>query len=73
MTLAAQIDDVQFVVDRQGKITSVLIALELWRQIVDVMENADDCSLIQSLRERLALAPEIAGSLRWDDVADQWE
>lgn len=73
MTLAAQIDDVQFVVDRQGKITSVLIALELWRQIVDVMENADDCSLIQSLRERLALAPGIAGALRWDDVADQWE
>ncbi len=73
MTLAAQIDDVQFVVDRQGKITSVLIALELWRQIVDVMENADDCSLIQSLRGRLALAPEIAGSLRWDHVADQWE
>ncbi|MCB0021818.1 MAG: hypothetical protein M9936_18705 [Caldilinea sp.] len=73
MTLAAMIDHIQYVVHQQGRTTAVLITPELWRHIVDTLEEMEDRALVPSLCERLALAPETAGALRWDDAAGQWQ
>ena len=68
MTLAEIIDEVQYVVDHQGKVTAVVLAPELWQRVVDVLDDAEDRTLVKSIRERLVQGPIEAGALRWQDV-----
>ena len=72
MTAADLIKDVQFTVDQSGHVTAVVVAPELWRRIVEALEDAEDRELVQALRTRLADGPAAAGALRWQDVVDQW-
>jgi hypothetical protein len=72
MTVAELTQSIQFTVDQNGQVTAVVIAPELWRRIVDALEDAEDRALAQSLRERINAGPLARGALHWQDVADEW-
>jgi hypothetical protein len=61
---------VQFVVDRQGRVTSVVLTPEAWRSLVARLEDADDRALLSELAPKLARGPD--GALRWADVERDW-
>lgn len=64
--------DVQFMLDHHGRLTAVVLTPELWRQILDALEEAEDQALIQMLRERISAGPAASGALRWKDAAEAW-
>ncbi|MCG8350645.1 MAG: hypothetical protein MI924_22985 [Chloroflexales bacterium] len=72
MTTEELAQGVQFTVDQRGRVTAVVLTPELWRRIVEALENAEDRKLVQSLRDFLAAGPGASDALRWDDVADAW-
>jgi hypothetical protein len=60
----------RFVVDGEGRVTSVVLTPELWRKVVEHIETAEDRKLLEELAPRLARSPE--GALRWSDVERDW-
>jgi hypothetical protein len=72
MTTEELVQGVQFTVDQRGQVTAVVLTPELWRRIVEALEDTEDRELVQSLQDRLAVGPNAAGALRWQDVADDW-
>jgi hypothetical protein len=72
MTAAELTKGVQFTVDQSGQVTAVVVAPELWKRIVDALEDAEDRELVQVLHSRLANGPSASGALRWQDVTDEW-
>lgn len=72
MSAAELTRDVQFTVDQHGNITAVVISPTLWQQILEALEDADDRTLVATIRERLREHPAQSGALRWQDVADDW-
>jgi hypothetical protein len=72
MTAAELTKSVQFTVDQSGQVTAVVVAPELWKRIVEALEDAEDRDLVQLLRSRLIDGPMASGALRWQDVADEW-
>ncbi|NOX61428.1 MAG: hypothetical protein GXP42_05715 [Chloroflexi bacterium] len=66
-------DEVQFTVDHTGKITAVVVPPELWRRVIEALEDAEDRSIVESLRDRLVKGPALAGALRWEDVGNEWQ
>jgi hypothetical protein len=63
---------VQFTLDQQGKTTAVVLTPELWGQILEALEDAEDRALVRALKDRVAAGPVVAGALRWDDVSKDW-
>ena len=61
---------IRFVVDGQGRVTSVVLTPELWREIVEGLENAEDRKLLKELAPKLSAGPQDA--LRWTDVERDW-
>ena len=61
---------IQFVVDAQGRVTSVVLTPEAWQQLVAHLEDAEDRALLETLAPRLSSGPE--GALRWADVERDW-
>ncbi len=58
------LDSVQFVVGKDGQPVAVQVDLELWRQIVAALEDAEDIALAQAALADLSAAggnPERAG------------
>ena len=72
MTTEELVQGVQFTVDQQGQVTAVVLTPDLWRRIVEALEDTDDRELVQSLHDKLVSGPVAAGALRWQDVADDW-
>jgi len=66
-------EGVQFTVDHNGQITSVVVDPKLWQQIVVALEELEDQALVQALQSRLRQGPIASGALHWQDVADQWQ
>lgn len=73
MSAAEMTEQIQFTVDHNGKVTAVVVPPDLWQLIVAALEDAEDRSLVQTLRTRLTDGPVASGALRWEDVADQWQ
>lgn len=66
---------IRFLVGTDGKATAVQVDLEVWRQIVAALEDAEDVALAQAALVELAAAggyPEAAGWLRLEDVEPSW-
>ena len=61
---------IRFVVDGEGRVTSVVLSPELWREVVESLENAEDRELLKELAPRLSVGPQ--GALRWSDVERDW-
>jgi hypothetical protein len=64
--------DVQFTVDRTGKVTAVVLTPKLWERIVELLEDSEDRELVRLLQERLKQHPAASGALRWEDVEQDW-
>jgi hypothetical protein len=64
--------NVQFTVDRTGKVTAVVLTPELWERIVELLEDSEDRELVRSLQARLKQHPAASGALRWEDVEQDW-
>jgi len=61
---------IRFVVDGQGQVTSVVLTPELWREIVEGLEDAEDRKLLKELAPKLSAGPQDA--LRWTAVERDW-
>ena len=72
MTAVELAAGIQFTMDQRGEVTAIVVQPELWRQIVEALEDAEDRELVAALRARLASAPDEAGAIRWREVADEW-
>lgn len=72
MTIAERIADVQFTVDQSGKVTAVVISPELWRELMEALEDVEDRALVEALSSKLRPGPIASGALRWREVADEW-
>jgi uncharacterized protein YjeT (DUF2065 family) len=57
-------------VDGEGRVTSVVLTPELWREIVEGLEDAEDRKLLKKLAPKLSTGPQDA--LRWTDVERDW-
>ncbi len=69
------LDGVQFVVGKDGQPVAVQVDLDLWRQIVAALEDAEDIALAQAALSELNEAggnPERAGWVSLDDLRDAW-
>ena len=60
----------RFVVDGEGRVTSVVLTPELWRRLVERLEDAEDRKLLEELAPKLADGPK--GALAWRDVEADW-
>lgn len=63
-------EGIQFVVDAQGNVTSVVLTPDVWRKLVQELEDAEDRALLSSLAPKLSSSPQ--GALRWSDVETDW-
>lgn len=70
MTTEELTKGIQFVVDGQGKVTSVVLTPEAWRQIIARLEDDEDRALLAQLAPKLAAGP--GAALRWSDVEREW-
>ncbi len=68
-------ESVRFVVGADGQPAAVQINMNLWKQIVAALEDAEDVALAQAALAELKAAggdPEQAGWLRLEDVEHEW-
>jgi hypothetical protein len=68
-------ESVRFVVGADGQPAAVQINMNLWKQIVAALEDAEDVALAQAALAELKAAggdPERAGWLRLEDVEREW-
>jgi len=65
-------NDIQFTIDRNGKIKAVVLSPELWLRLAQALEDAEDRELVKMISHRLAQGPQAAGALRWEDIANEW-
>jgi uncharacterized protein YjeT (DUF2065 family) len=61
---------IRFVVDSEGHVTNVVLTPELWHQVIEQLEDAEDRKLLQDLAPKLGKGPD--GALRWADVERDW-
>jgi len=61
---------IRFVVDGEGHVTGVVLTPELWRKMVEHLEDAEDRKLLEALAPRLSKGPD--GALRWTDAEREW-
>ena len=70
------LDTVRFVVGSDGKPTAVQVDMNLWQQIVDALEDAEDIALARAALDELAAAGGDPGKAGWVDLEDlipSWE
>ena len=75
MTATEALSSVQFVVDSEGQRTAVLLDIQAWETLVDLIEDATDIGVVsQVLRELQAAGgrPQQAGWLDWNDIREDW-
>jgi len=61
----------RFVVDAEGRVTSVVLTPELWRRLVEQIETAEDRSFLEEIAPKLRRGPE--GAMRWADSSSEWD
>lgn len=61
----------QYLVDEQGHRTAIVIDIQLWEALMDLLEYLEDLQLVKSVLTRLQAGPEASGALEWDAVRDE--
>ena len=51
MTVAEILDKVKFVVNPSGKKSAVMVDLDLWEEIVTILEDAEEIKKARTIRE----------------------
>ncbi len=71
-TALSALQDVQFIVDREGQQTGVFLSLDDWEALLDWLEDLEDRALVRSILPRLRQGPDRAGALPWARVEAEW-
>ena len=69
-------DTVRFLVGSNGRPTAVQVDMDLWQQIMDALEDAEDVALARAAVDELAAAGGDPGKAGWVDLEDlipSWE
>jgi len=69
-------DTVRFLVGSNGRPTAVQVDMDLWQQIMDALEDAEDVALARAALNELAAAGGDPGKAGWVDLEDlipSWE
>jgi hypothetical protein len=70
MTKQELTNNVQFVVDGEGSIKSVVLAPAVWHKVLEALEDAEVHEMVQMLNERLTVGPLGIGALRFNDIEE---
>jgi len=70
MTVTEILKSMQFVIDREGKPTAVLLDMDAWNAFVSMLEDMEDIELI---RERMKNWRSKEGWTRWEDFEAELE
>lgn len=70
MTKKELTSNVQFVVDGEGSIKSVVLTPTMWYKVLEAVEDAEIHEMVQMLNERLNVGPLSVGALRFNDVEE---
>jgi hypothetical protein len=70
MTVTEVLQSAQFVVDRDGKPTAVVLDIAVWDAFLSALEDVEDDALI---RDRLKNWRTKQGWTRWEDVDSELE
>jgi hypothetical protein len=71
MCVANLIQNVQCTIGSNRKISAIVINPVVWHQIIVLLEESEDCALVQALQSRLAQHPSTSGALRWQDMEQE--
>lgn len=75
MTVVEALKSAQYVVDRNGHPTAVLLTMQSWQSLMDWIGDVADARLAAEALTMLQTAggrPEDAGWLAWDDIREEW-
>ena len=75
-TVPDALKTIQFVVDREGHPTAVIMDIASWESLIAWIEDLTDVQIATRGLEVLAQAggrPEQAGWLNWDDICEEWD
>lgn len=76
MTVIEALKSAQYVVDKNGHRTAVLLTMKSWQSLIDWIEDIADAHLAAEALTTLQAAggrPQEAGWLAWDDIREEWE
>jgi len=70
MTVSETLEQVQFVVGKNGQPTAALLDIMTWQVVVSMLEEAEDQGLLQAylMRRRTAKSPADMGLIPWEVV-----
>ena len=75
MTVIEALKSAQYVVDKNGHRTAVLLTMQSWQSLMNWIEDIADARLASEALTTLQAAggrPEDAGWLAWDDIREEW-
>lgn len=65
------VNDIQIVIDAQGKPTAVLLTIAAWERLIGALEDAEDLTIVQQALTDLKAAGgdlEQAGYIPWEEA-----
>ncbi len=75
MVIGEALKSAQFVVDSEGRRTAVLVDIQAWEALIDLIETLTDTKIAAQALAELRQAggrPEHAGWLAWDKIGEEW-
>jgi len=75
MTVFEALKSAQYVVDRNGRQTAVLLTMQSWQSLLYWIEGVADARIAAEALSALRAAggrPEKAGWLAWEDISKEW-
>jgi hypothetical protein len=67
MTVQQALEQVQFIVDAEGKATAAIVEIGTWQMLLDLLAQAEDQGLLRDYlaRRRNANSPDELGLIAW--------
>lgn len=72
ISMAELTKNIQFTIDAQGQVLSVVVPTLLWQQISAALEDAQDMALVAEMLPLLRKQPLGEEALRWEDIEAEW-
>lgn len=65
-------DGVRFTVDGNNQVTAVVVAPELWRKILDTLEDSEERDMVALLEQRAPIGPLDFSALTMRELSEDW-
>lgn len=63
----------RYLVDSGGSKTDVVLPFSVWESLLVWLEDVEDRALVREWSPQLRMGPVKSGTLRWADVAVEWD